>query len=229
MPDQQHALSRLLVATINSREEEYARVSRLLHDEVGQVLSAVGLQLDVMKLDFKSALPELVPRIAEIQQMLDSAVRQVRTLSYDMNPAVVERAGLQYALERLVGRFRERCDASIRYLFDASVRVPLNVGNAWYKIAEHALDNAVRHAEATRIELRVRGGKQAPVLEVRDNGKGFPAGEARESSAGVGLLLMEHYAAAAGLQLEIKSKPGKGTVVTSVRPVQPGTEEQAQA
>src|SRR6185295_11298799 len=104
MTDPQQLLTRMLVSTINAREVESDRVSRTLHDEVGQVLSAVGLQLDVLRLDFQKQAPEIAPRTIEIQKMLDLAMSQVRTLSYDLNPAVVERVGLQNALDRLVGR-----------------------------------------------------------------------------------------------------------------------------
>src|SRR3954467_8002663 len=101
----QQFLKRMIVSAINAREVESARVSKLLHDEVGQVLSAVGLQMDVLKLDYRGQIPEITERINEIQQILDTAVQQVRTLSYDLNPSIVERAGLHSALDRLIGRF----------------------------------------------------------------------------------------------------------------------------
>jgi signal transduction histidine kinase len=211
----QRTLKRLLLSTINARETENHRVSRRLHDEVGQVLSAVGLQLDVLKLDFRGQLPEITPRIDEIQRALDRAVQEVRALSYDLNPAVVERAGLHFALERLVGRFRNGFGGNIRLLSDASLRVPLSVANAWYKIAEHAIENAVTHSESSKIEVQVRAGGKAAALEVRDNGSGFAVDETRSQSAGLGLLLMEHYASAAGVDLSIRSSAGKGTTVTA--------------
>lgn len=213
MGDNQRALTRLLISTINARETEAARISRTLHDEVGQVLSAVGLQLDVMKLDFKQRLPEIVERTEEIQKMLDQAVQQVRAMSYDLNPAVVERVGLQFSLERLVGRYADRFRGSIRLLYEPTVRVPLPVGNAWYKIAEHALDNAVQHSGADSIEVQVRGNNKVASLDVRDNGKGFLVSETKENAAGLGLLLIDHYAAAAGVKLSIKSSRDRGTTV----------------
>src|SRR3982750_2107709 len=94
----QQFLKRMIVSAINAREVENARVSRLLHDQVGQVLSAVGLQLDVLKLDFRNQVPELTDRIHDIQKILDEAVQLIRTLSYDLNPSIVERAGLHSAL-----------------------------------------------------------------------------------------------------------------------------------
>lgn len=215
MTEAQSALKRLLLSTINARDSENERVSRRLHDEVGQVLSAVGLQLDVLKLDFREQLPEITPRVDEIQQALDRAVQEVRALSYDLNPAVVERAGLHFALERLVGRMRTGFSGTIRLLSDASVRMPLPVSNAWYKIAEHAIENAVTHARSSKIDVQVRVGAKTAALEVRDNGTGFAVEETRTKSAGLGLLLMEHYASLAGIDLSIRSTDGKGTTVTA--------------
>ena len=216
MTESQRFLQRMIVSIINARDVESNRVSRLLHDEVGQVLTGVGLLLDVLKLDYRTQTPELVDRVNEIQKTLDQAVRQVRSLSYDLNPSVVERAGLQMALDRLVGRYREQFTGSLRYLYDSSVRVPLPIGNAWYKIAELALENALNHAEATRIEVHVRRAQKKLMIEVRDNGKGFSLFEAKINPKGLGLLLIEHYAAQAPIEVDIKSSLGKGTVVRSV-------------
>jgi len=213
MPDQQQLLTRMLVAAINAREEESDRVSRTLHDEVGQVLSAVGLQLDVLKLDFREKIPEIVEHANRIQTMLEKAMQEVRALSYDLNPAVVERVGLQFALDRLVGRMRNRFSGSLRFQFDSSVRVPLEVGNAWYKITEHALENALHHAHATKIVVHVRPTPRSTTLEIRDNGAGFSLVDAKLMPAGLGLLLMEHYSYQAGVALSITSGPGKGTTV----------------
>jgi signal transduction histidine kinase len=120
------------------------------------------------------------------------------------------------ALDRLVGRYREQFTGSLRYLYDSSVRVPLPIGNAWYKIAELALENALNHAEATRIEVHVRRAQKKLMIEVRDNGKGFSLIEAKINPKGLGLLLIEHYAAQAPIEVDLKSSLGKGTVVRSV-------------
>jgi len=208
-------LKRMIVSAINAREVENARVSRLLHDQVGQVLSAVGLQLDVLKLDYRGQIPEITERVHEIQKVLDQAVEQVRTLSYDLNPSIVERAGLHSALDRLVGRFRTYYKSgSLRFIFDPGVRVPLEIGNIWYRIAELALENAVQHAEASLIEVHVRATAKNFVLEIRDDGKGFSADEASHHS-GIGLLLMEHYSSQVPITVDLRSKPGKGTIVKS--------------
>ncbi|HYZ86053.1 MAG TPA: histidine kinase [Bryobacteraceae bacterium] len=206
----------MLVSAINAREVESDRISRTLHDEVGQVLSAVGLQLDALRLEFQGRVPEIGARTSEIQNMLEKAMQEVRALSYDLNPAVVERVGLQNALDRLVGRLRARFPGNLRFQYDPNVRVPLEVGNAWYKIAEHALENAITHSESNRVEVLVKGSRGQSVLEIRDHGKGFDFEQRRAQAPGLGLLLMEHYGAQSGVQLTITSTLGKGTVVRGV-------------
>ena len=219
MTDPQKLLTRMLVSTINAREVESDRVSRTLHDEVGQVLSAVGLQLDVLRLDFQKQAPDIAPRTVEIQKMLEVAMSRVRALSYDLNPAVVERVGLQNAFDRLVCRTRTQFQGQLRFQFDCSIRVPLEVGNAWYKIAEHTLENTLKHSGATKIEVQLRSTATAVEMEIRDNGSGFSILETQMHSSGLGLMLIEHYAAQAGIEFRISSEPGKGTVVRSGYPI----------
>jgi two-component system NarL family sensor kinase len=218
MTDQER-LTRMLVSAINARQIESDRVSRKLHDEVGQVLSAVGLQLDVLKLDYRQQTPAIVEQVNQIQEMLERAMTEVRALSYDLNPAVVERVGLQNALDRLIGRTRSRTEGTIRFLFDSSVRVPLETANVWYKIAEQALDNSVLHANATKIEVHVKPAGRNALLEIRDNGIGFSPEQVRREALGIGLMLMDHHARQAGLNIDIQSTPGKGTTIRCTCPV----------
>ncbi len=210
--DQERALANLLVSVMHAREQEGAHISRILHDEVGQVLSAVGLQLDLLRMDLQENPSGSLSRIVEIQKVLEQAVTQVRDLSYELNPAIVERTGLQFALDRLRGRHGKAFGGTIRLFFDPSVRVPLEVATALYKIAEQALDNAVRHAQAAQVEVLVKPSKHGVALEVRDNGIGFSPGQ----SPGLGLHLMRHYAAQAGLRFSVASAPERGTIVRAI-------------
>jgi two-component system, NarL family, sensor kinase len=214
--DQQRSLASLLVSVMNAREQEGARVSRILHDDVGQVLSAIGLQLDLLRMDLNEHVADCQPRILEIQKVLELAVAQVRDLSYELNPSIVERTGLQFALDRLVGRFRKDFAGSIRLLFDSSVRLPLEAATAVYKIAEQALENAVTHSGATRIEVMVKLGKQGISLEVRDNGTGVPEDGKAADTTGLGLHLMRYHANQSGLRFSVASIPEQGTIVRAI-------------
>jgi two-component system NarL family sensor kinase len=215
----QTLLAQKLVALINERERELARVSRVLHDKVGQVLSAVGLQLDVMRMDFQQQAPGIVERTAEIQQMLEEVIAELRGLSYELNPSVVERAGLQFALDRLVGRFRENYHGTMRLFVDSAARVPENAAGTFYKLAEFALDNVVEHSQSAYAEVLVRQVRDRFVLEVRDNGRGFNVGDTIDNvQGGLGLLLMKYYASRDGMRLTIHSLAGKGTIVKASCP-----------
>lgn len=217
-PDSRNELAKLLVAAISEREAQLGRVSRLLHDEVGQVLSAVGLQLDVLRLDLTGQSPEIVPRTLEIQKLLERAMVLVRDLSTELHPSMVDRVGLQYALERLVGRFREGFPGTVRLLSDPGMRVPPQQARLLYNIAERALDNAMRHAQATQVELLLRPKQKLLVLEIRDNGCGFDLEKVRRDIPGSGLLMMDFYASRGGMALAIEAAPGKGTIVKATLP-----------
>ncbi len=216
MPDKDApggSAAEMLAALMNSQELALARLSRILHDEIGQVLSAAGLRLDVLRMDLAAKVPEIEAGTREIQQLLEKAIVQVRSLSYELNPAIVERAGLQFALERLVGRRRDSFEGSIRLLYDPALRPPVEIASALYKIAEQALDNAIRHSGSSQIEVVVKLTQKTITLEVRDRGAGFAVEETARRGRGVGLVLMSHYASRAGLELSILSTQGEGTVV----------------
>jgi signal transduction histidine kinase len=222
MTQTRHPLANLLVAVVNSQEQEGARVARLLHDEVGQILSAVGLHLEVLRMDVEADKPEVAQRIVETQKILEKAVDQVRSLSYEMNPEVVERAGLQTAMDRLVGRYREMTPIPVRLLFDSSMRVTGTAATSIYKIAECALDNAIKHSSCSLVELFVHPTKTGISLEVKDDGGGFDTENAAAEPIGLGLPLMNCYAKQGNLKLTVKSAPGGGTIVkaSSTEPAQ---------
>jgi signal transduction histidine kinase len=213
MGDYEEPEARLLVAWINARQEECSRLARLLHDELGQILTAAGLQLDLVRLDFRDKIPELDARVAAIQDLLEKAVARIRELSYELDPAVVEKAGLAFALEQLVGRYRQKFAGPIRLMLDLPQRLPNPVANALYKIADQALANAIQHAQSPRVEVLVHPSQEGTVMEIRDWGVGVAAAETGRRTRGLGVLLMEHFARQAGLRLTIDSTPGHGTVV----------------
>jgi signal transduction histidine kinase len=205
--------AQVLIAIVASNEMQGTRVSRVLHDEVGQILSAVGLQLGVLKLDLQDRIPEIGQRTAEIQQMLERAITQVRGLSYELNPAIVERAGLQFALERLCDKYRGVFTGNLHLQYGPNIRVPLSAGNAVYRISEQALQNAVTHSQAARIEVLASHVDGGTTFEIRDNGCGFDPKKLNPNSARLGLTLMAHHGLRAGIQYTLSSGIGKGTVV----------------
>jgi signal transduction histidine kinase len=188
-------------------------LSKFLHDSVGQNLTALGLQLDLMRMDLEGVSPETCGRIAEIQKLLGDMMEEVREYSYALNPSTVERAGLRPALDRLAVRLRERFTGTLRMNVDPSLKLDKKLAVALYQIAHEALENAVQHSSCSTIEIAVKSSRTGTFLEVRDNGKGFDPADLLGGGRGLGLLSMEHYAAQAGLDLAITSTREMGTTV----------------
>ena len=216
------ALAKMLFAAINEHEAALARVSRLLHDDVSQVLSAVGLQLDAMRMDFREQAPGVDGRATEIQELLEQAIEQLRDISNELNPSIVERAGLQFALDRLVGTARATFSGTLRLHFDPSLRVPTILAKAFYKITECALETALAASGCSLIDIYVKRSQGEYVLEITDNGS---ADDMDSDSAPLRRLLMDYYASKSHVTLIIQGSPGKGSLVRASFPLPAATFE----
>jgi signal transduction histidine kinase len=210
----QPALAQMLFAAMNEHEAVLSRVSRLLHDDVSQVLSAVGLQLDAMRMDFRDQAPGVDGRASEIQELLEQAIEQLRDITNELNPSIVERAGLQFALDRLIGKVRAGFSGTLRLHFDPSLRVPTILAKAFYKIAECALDLAKATPGCSLIDIHVKRAQGEYVLEISDN-----APVDTLAAAPLGQLLMDYYASKNHVTLKTNRVPGKGSSVHACFPL----------
>jgi signal transduction histidine kinase len=206
-------LRNTVLSALKAQEFERKMAARFLHDSVGQNLTALGLQLDLVRMDLDNISPAINARVMEIQHMLGIMMEEVREYSYELNPATVERAGLRPALDRLVSRTRQRFPGTLRVNADPSLRLDPQIASPLFHIAQEAVENAVRHAACSAIEIAVKSTHNGAILEVKDNGRGFDPADVVTVRRGLGLLSMEHYAAQAGLRLTVTSSGGKGTVV----------------
>jgi signal transduction histidine kinase len=130
----------------------------------------------------------------------------------------VERAGLRSALDRLTARIRGRFAGAVRVNADPSLKLDPKIATALYQIAQEAVENAAKHSACSVIEIAVKSTKAGPVLEVRDNGRGFDPADVLGGRRGLGILSMEHYAAQAGLDFSIRSNRETGSVVHAAAP-----------
>jgi signal transduction histidine kinase len=210
----------MLFAAINEHEAVLARVSRLLHDDVSQILSAVGLQLDAMRMDFRKQSPGVDSRAAEIQELLEQAIEQLRDISNELNPSIVERAGLQFALDRLAGTVRANFPGTLRLHFDGSLRVPTVLAKAFYKMTECALETAIAAPGCSLIDIYVKRSHGEYVLEITDNGS---ANAADPDSEPLRRLLMDYYASKHHVTLKIQRTPGKGSLIRASFPLPAAT------
>jgi signal transduction histidine kinase len=211
-------LRHTVLGALKAQEFERNMVSKFLHDSVGQNLTALGLQLDLIRMDLETLSPETCKRTIELQKLLEEMMESVREYSYELNPSTVERAGLRPALDRLAGRFRARYPGSLRVNVDPFLKIDPQLASPMYQIAQEAVENAVQHSSCSTIEIAVKSTRTGTVIEVRDNGRGFDPADLVAGRRGLGLLSMEHYAAQAGLELSITSTRELGTTVRAATP-----------
>jgi len=211
-------LRHTVLGALKAQEYQRTMVARFLHDSVGQTLTALGLRLDLVRMDLEDVAPETRQRVTEIQELIGEMMESVREYSYELNPSTVERAGLRPALDRLLGRVRSRYAGTLRANVDPSLKLDPKVAAAMYQIVQEAVENAVQHSSCASIEISVKSTRTGTFLEVRDNGRGFDPADVVAGRRGLGLLSMEHHAAEAGLDLSITSTLECGTTVRAALP-----------
>jgi PAS domain S-box-containing protein len=210
--EQLQALSRRL---IEAQEAERRAVARELHDDFGQVLTA--LKLNLMRRERDEA---------ESIALVDGAIARMRDLAHDLRPPMLDELGLDASLRWYVEREARRAGLEFNLaLSPPETRPTPAVEATCFRVAQEALTNVIRHAHARRVdvELGVAGG--ALQLLVRDDGRGFDVGDARKRATrgeSQGLLSMQERVALAGGELEIDSTPGRGTAVRARFPILPG-------
>ncbi|HEY6239463.1 MAG TPA: PAS domain-containing sensor histidine kinase [Burkholderiales bacterium] len=205
-------LRELSAAAHSVREEERRGVARELHDELGQALTA--LKMDVAWLGEQPAAgePAVRERLAAMNEVLDSTVAATRRISSELRPLMLDDLGLIPAAEWLVQNFSERtgldCAVSITEE-DLDLREPH--ASTVFRILQESLTNIARHARAGRVEVKLERSAGAVSLSVRDDGRGFDPGEVRKNS--YGLLGLRERAYMLGGEVRIDSSPGHGTTV----------------
>lgn len=193
-------------------EREQARIGAELHDGLGQQLTAIELRCHAMKEDFKSTETHLIKQASEISQFLREAVAHTRSLARGLSP-VKPGFGLADALDELAERMS--MGGKIKCSFDSSSPVLVDDNNAaghLYRIAQEAVNNAIKHSGASVVKLHLTKNNGTVLLKISDNGKGLP--KSRQMDHGIGLQIMKYRASVIGAELEIKSRTGKGVTVT---------------
>jgi PAS domain S-box-containing protein len=210
-------LSRRLVEV---QEEERRHLARELHDEIGQVLTVIGISLQAAK---KARVDAAALNLDDCIGLVDGAIRQVRHLSLDLRPSMLDDLGLVATLRWYVDRQAQRAGYRARFISDAvEIRLDPAIATAAFRVAQEALTNIARHAKARRVSVSVRRSDGSLRLLVRDDGAGFDSGEALRYGArgsGLGLLGMRERAALLGGRVEVRSRPGRGTRVLLTIPL----------
>lgn len=205
-------LRRLSASMVDAREDERKRIARELHDELGQRLSALKMDLADGANGLNSTHDEL--RRDRMLEMLDDTVAAVRRIAADLRPLMLDDLGLNAAVEWLARESARRLGIEVTVRLDEhEPPIDHRATTALYRMVQEALTNVARHARATdvRIELRVQG--QELVLTVQDNGRGFPPGATRKEGS-FGLMGMRERAYLLGGELLVDNPPGGGGRIT---------------
>jgi signal transduction histidine kinase len=194
----------------HAEEQERRRIGRELHDEAGQSLLLLRLNLETLE---KKAPARLRPELAAARATTERIVAELRRIVAALSPAVLERLGLAAALRQMASRMGAACGAPVRLrIRGACARLPMTVQEVVYRVAQEALQNAGKHARATSVNLSLVSTDKRVRLCVEDNGAGFAVEAVRP--AGFGLRGMRERAGLLGGTLEVRSAPGEGASVT---------------
>jgi signal transduction histidine kinase len=218
-------LQRLSAQLMSAQEAERARLARELHDELGQALTAVSLNLaEVLKGLPSEAIPRLGEKLVEARSLTDQALDLVRRMALDLRPGILDDLGLVAALRWHLNRWTKTSDVEADFhVVNADTRLDPEVETALYRIVQEAMTNVAKHAQATKVRVCLERKSSAIVASVEDNGRGFAAMEpsARETPEhGVGLLGMRERVALLGGEFNLRSRPGHGTQLSVVIPLQ---------
>lgn len=188
---------------------ERNRLARDLHDAVTQTLFSSSMIAEVLPKIWERNPDEGRRRLEELRQLTRGALSEMRTLLVELRPAALADTDLSDLLEHQVNAFIARTRLQVRLERSVTGNPPVEVKEAFYRIAQEAFNNIARHAEAAQVQVRLDGGPGKMALTIQDDGIGFDAQTLKHE--GLGLGIMRERARSIGARLEVASQPGRGT------------------
>ncbi|MBI4875600.1 MAG: hypothetical protein HY822_13275 [Acidobacteria bacterium] len=225
-------LQQLSARLLEIQEEERTRLSRELHDEIGQTLTALRIEISRARADLGTRPQAADSSLEEARLLAEKTVRTVRNISVLLRPSLLDDLGLEPALQSLIEDFGRRSGIRCTYSSEGIVEdLPDALRTCIYRVVQEALTNCARHSGATHVEIRVQQMDGELQLTVADNGKGFATGfhGAPEGKTGLGILGMRERAAALGGQLSLESAPREGTRISVRLPMPERSEKEGDA
>ena len=220
LASKEEALAMLLQRAIDSQEEERKRIARELHDETSHSLSAMLIELQNLRGDGNLS-PSQVDRVQAIRGLIEQSLDDVNRLAWNLRPSVLDKFGLTTSLERYLEEIEERhgISASLTIQGDAS-SLPPNIEITVYRIAQEAVTNALKYADADELDVSLVINSSITLL-VEDNGKGFDVDEVSKLEPGkhLGLLGMDERVSMFGGKLSIEAAVGAGTTIIARIPL----------
>jgi len=210
------ARGHLLRRLFESQEQERVRIARDLHDSLGQQLTA--LMVGLRTVEEADNLETARARAHDLRELASASHGEVRRLAHGLQPALLEELGLVSAIERLCEDFESSHGLHVVMRGDGAraTRVSPGTENALYRIAQEALTNVARHADASQVEVDLAYDDGRILLAIRDDGRGFGAGDAAPSDpreGGYGLGSIRERTLMLGGELAVRTRPGGGTTI----------------
>jgi PAS domain S-box-containing protein len=214
--DRQRSMEQLraLAARLESiREEERKRVAREIHDQLGQALTAIKLDLSSLLYELPAEQRNLSKRGSPLLQLIDETIESVRRISTELRPGMLDDLGLvatvEWAAEEFEARTGTKCHLDLP---QEAIGIAPETATAVFRIFQETLTNVARHSNATEVKVRLAAADGVLTLQVHDNGRGIAEDELTRPSS-LGILGMRERAMLLGGELNITADPGKGTTV----------------
>lgn len=224
LEESREQLRRLSAALQAVREEEKTRIARELHDELGQSLTGLKMDLAQLGSQLRPEQSDAVNRVKAMQSLLDSTVASVRRIATELRPLMLDDLGLVPTIEWLVHDFSQRTGVAVELeLPPQDFDVGPDIATAVFRVLQESLTNVARHADASKVRIALSGSKAAVELRVQDNGRGFKP-SASGGTKTLGLIGMRERCAMLGGTFILESEPGAGTSIAMTIPRQSESE-----
>jgi signal transduction histidine kinase len=205
---------RLMQKVINTQEDERKRISRDIHDHLGQEMTALKLQLQAFRehLGNDAKLTERFDKVLENAENLDTTIDFI---AWELRPAALEELGLEAAINNYARNWSSqfKANAEVSSNLPSDKRLPLEIEVNLYRIVQEALNNIAKHATANNVSVLLNNPEDKIVLVIEDDGVGFDLEEKVNKAEGLGLIGMGERAALVNGEIEIESAIGNGTTI----------------
>ena len=209
----------------DARERERTYIAREIHDEFGQALTALKMDLAWLAKRLPADQDGLLAKVGSMSELVDTSIHMVRRIATDLRPGVLDHLGLVASIEWQAQEFAKRADFECQlHLTDKELTLDEDLLTAIFRIFQETLTNVVRHAEATVVRIELREDDDELVLIVQDNGKGMTESQITRSKS-LGLIGMQERARSWGGRVNFVATPGQGTTVTVRVPMVDSVEE----
>jgi signal transduction histidine kinase len=214
--EQRDSLREMAQRLVSAQEEERLRISRELHDDLGQSLTAHLIGLRILARDLPLQVDPLRRRLDGLIVETVETLNRMRHLAQELRPPMVDTLDLATALESYCNEFSDRSRLPVEYTSEPIPVVSDVIAMTLYRFLQEALTNVLKHADATRVWVEIAMEDNSLLLTVQDNGKGFTKESANRR--GIGIQGLHERLTLAGGKLTLRSTPGRGTVITAHLP-----------